>query len=187
MPFALQHGAVPQRTDGCLGRACSAPGDHKSNIHLAGAGAIALFAASRTTGPKSNQSPVPGDSTVATRTDSRGCDSLGGRITEDSASAAVRHARDASLDARRRTTHTVTILLSATADSAGAGARSTLDSVGGNMRTTIVMKSTDGRDLGSLNLMEAAQALSISGTLRSLPPGAPCRRLPPAFSTATSR
>ncbi len=141
------------------------------NIHLAGASAIALLAACSTAGPNSNQSPVPGDSAVASRTDSLGRDSLGGRNTADSASAALRRARDSILAATRRTADTVNTAVSATADSAAAVARATMDSVGGNIRTTVSMKSSDGRDLGSLNITEAAQALSISGTLRGLPPG----------------
>ncbi len=141
------------------------------HITIASASAIALLAACSTAGPNTGQSPVPGDSTFALRTDSTTRDSLGGRNTSDSANAAVRRTRDSILAATRRTADTVANATRSTADSIGASARTTVDSIGGNMRATVPVKSSDGRDLGTLNITDAAQALSISGTLRGLPPG----------------
>ncbi len=141
------------------------------NTHLVGASAIALLAACSTAGPNSTQSPAPGDSTFASRTDSIRRDSLGGRNSTDSATAAIRRTRDSILDATRRTADTVTSSARSAADSTVAATRTTMDSIGGNMRTTVAMKSSSGRDLGSLNITEAAQVLSISGTLRGLAPG----------------
>ncbi|HYW50812.1 MAG TPA: superoxide dismutase family protein [Gemmatimonadaceae bacterium] len=145
--------------------------------HMLGASTIALLAC--TTTGNTGQSPMPGDSTVAAGAGSVGRDSAGGRNNADSASTRVRAVRDSILNATRTATDTVA---RAGTDSAGnaartardtmAGAmRSAADSLGGNTKATIPVKSSTGRDLGSLTVTEAAQALSVSGTLRGLPPG----------------
>ena len=139
--------------------------------YLARASAFALLAACSTAGPNTGQSPVPSDSPVAMRPDSMRRDSLGGRISSDSTLAAVRRTRDSILDATRRTADTVAATASTAGDSMATNARSTIDSVGGNMRASVAMKASNGRDIGTLRITDAAQALSISGTLRGLPPG----------------
>lgn len=146
--------------------------------YMLGASTIALLACT-TTGTNAGQSPSPGDSTVATRMDSAGRDSAGGRNNADSASARVRAVRDSILNATRTTTDTAARAVTDSAGNAARAARDTTasagrnaaDSLGGNMKAMVPVKSSTGRDLGSLTVTEAAQALSVSGTLRGLPPG----------------
>ncbi len=130
------------------------------NHFLAGASALALLVACSTTGPNAGQSPTPGDSTLVTRTDSIARDSAGAMNRTDSAAAAVRRTRDSILNAARTSV-----------DTAATAARTTVDSIAGNLTTSIQVRSTTGRDLGTLTVTEVAQALSFSGTLRGLPPG----------------
>ena len=138
---------------------------------LVGAGTLAVLVACTTAGPNSGQSPAPGDSTLATRTDPIGRDSSGGRNRTDSAAAAVRRTRDSILNATRAVTETVANTARTVVDSAATGTKTTVDSIAGNLKASIQVRSASGRDLGTLTVTEVAQALSFSGMLRGLPPG----------------
>lgn len=138
---------------------------------LTGASALAFVVACSTTGANTGQSPAPGDSTLAARTDSLGRDSAGGRNRTDSAAAAVRRTRDSILNATRTTTDTVANAARTAVDSTAVTSRTTVDSIAGNLTASIQVRSASGRDLGTLMVTEAAQTLSFSGTLRGLPPG----------------
>lgn len=141
------------------------------NQFLAGASALALLAACSTAGPNTGQSPAPGDSTIAMRTDTTARDSAAGRNRSDSTAAAVRRTRDSILNATRANTDTVAGSARTAVDSLATTARTRVDSIAGNLRASIVVRSTTGRDLGTLMVTEVAQTLSFSGTLRGLPPG----------------
>ena len=145
--------------------------------HMLGASAIALVAC--TPVGNTGQSPMPGDSTVAMRSDSIGRDSAGARMRPDTGSARVRALRDSIMNATRPPMDSAA---SAARDTIGGAARSARDTTAGAMRTaadsmgggakaSVAVKSAAGRDLGTLMVTEAGQGLSFAGMLRGLPPG----------------